>query len=408
MQAYWITYLAHEPETADAKLEKISGQYRHRTLQQASSPRELIHELRKRGCTALEIKPARTSLAVFDNVISREYKVDFLTSISNNMSSGCSASKAYELVATSETGAIRIKLEAGLQVLARGGSFSQAIFAINIYDETTNILLDAGERTGDIKQALSAAIEHYTSHQKNMKGLYALAGVVGFDLLASIPSIYAVRYELLPAVEKAGVPQGTFDQIEKFNQSLQFAYLINDLLLWFAILSSVGAAIVIVCFFEKSTRDWAFSMFQKIPLLGQGMRDQAMSAATKALSSLLSGGVTLVRAIEIIRAGIRHPDIASYFNDALRRLEAGDLVGRALRSQSLSRAESLLIASHQSQAQLSVIMRDIALRRAESSAKAYHKFAKYSIYFAMGYTVAGVLAALYVYVVQSSAMSAAL
>lgn len=408
MQAYWVTYLAPSPESPAARQEKASGQYHHRTLQQAANPRELVLELQKRGCTVLTITPAKSQSPLFDKLISRQYKIDFLKAIEYNMTAGLSASRAFEAVAQAEDGAIRLRLEAGLQVLARGGSFAEAMAATNIYDETTHILLAAGERTGDIKQSLQAAIDHYTSHADNMKGLMALGSLVLVDLVMAIPSVYSVRYQMLPMVEKAGVPQGTPEQLAEFASGLQLAYLINDVLLWSALIAGLLGLGLVSCLFDKSTRDWAFGLFQRIPVLGAGMRDSALAASQKALGSLLSGGVVLVPAIEITRAGVTHPPVASYWRTVLDRLIGGDTVSRALRSELLDRAELLLLDSHQNQKQLAGIMLDIAKRRAEAAGAAYKRFGKLTIYTSIGYTLASALSAIYVYTIQASAMSAAL
>lgn len=408
MQAYWVTYLAPSPESPAARLEKSSGQYHHRALQQAASPRELVLELQNRGCTALTITPARPQNQLFDKLITRQYKIDFLTAIDYNMTAGLSASRAFDAVVQAEDGPIRLRLEAGLQVLARGGSFAEAVAATNIYDETTNILLSAGERTGDVKQSLKAAIEHYTSHMANMKGLMALGSLVLVDLVMAIPSVYSVRYQMLPMVEKAGVPQGTPEQLAEFASGLHWAYLINDVLLWSALIAGLLGLGLVSCLFDKSTRDWAFGLFQRIPVLGAGMRDSALSASQKALGSLLAGGVVLVPAIEITRAGVTHPQVAGYWRTVLDRLVSGDTVSRALRSELLDRAELLLLDSHQTQKQLADIMRDISKRRAEAAGVSYKRFGKMTIYTSIGYTLASALSAIYVYTIQASAMSAAL
>lgn len=409
MQAFWITYLGPVPENAEAKLEPITGLWRHKTLQQGASARELSAELRARGCTALSVNPAHSNpLQVFDRSITRQYKVDLLSAVAYNMSAGMSASKAFEMVAAAETGPARVRLDNGLQVISRGGSFAEAIAAVNIYDETTNILLTAGERTGDLKQSLHAVIEHYTAHTKNLKGLMALAGVVFADLLFAIPSVYAVRYEMLPMVEKAGIPQGTPEQLADFDAGLRMAYTVNDGLIFLAAVVGLLVFAGVACLFDKATRAWLHGVMRSVPLLGTGIRDSALSASTKALASLLSGGVTLVHGLEITAAGVKHPEIADYWKSVMRRLEGGDSVARAMRSTLLTQAESMLLSAHQNQAQLAEILKKVAERRSDSAAKFYQRFAKWTIYTSIAYTVASAAAGIYVYSIQASAMSAGL
>lgn len=408
MRNYWVAYLSPAAEAADAHMDATCGQFRHRALLQAESPRGIVAELRARGATALSIKPARAPSPLLDRSMSRQAKVDLLRAIALNMSGGISAGRAFELAAAAATGPMRVRLDAGLHVLARGGSFADALASLGLYDETTQILLEAGERTGDVRQAIDAAIAHYTAHSQNMKGLIALAGVVGVDLVLSIPSVAAVRFQMLPMLEMTSMPQATREQIAAFKSGLANATLLNDVLLWLAGLLVLALIVGGSALADPSTRGWMMGQLRRIPLLGRGLRDSALSASTKALSHLLHGGVTLVRALDIVRAGVKHPGVQRYYVDVQQRLDAGDTVAQAMRHEALAPAEQMLLAAHQDQRQLADVLAQIAARRADAAAAAYKRFGRIFIGVSIAYTVASAAAGIYVYAIQSAAMTAGL
>lgn len=408
MRNYWVTYLSPAAKTADSRIDPTCGQYRHRALLQADSPRGIVAELRARGATTLSIKPARAPSPLLDRSMSRQAKVDLLRAIALNMSGGISAGRAYELAAAAATGPMRVRLDSGLQVLARGGSFADAIASLGLYDETTQILLEAGERTGDVRQAIDAAIAHYTAHAANMKGLIALAGVVGVDLLMAIPSVWAVRYEMLPMLANTSMPQAKPEQVQAFKTGLANATLLNDVLLWLAGLLVLALLAGGVCLTDPAARAWLMGHLQRVPVLGRGLRDSALSASTKALSHLLRGGVTLVRALDIVRAGVRHPGVSRYYADVQQRLDAGDTVAQAMRHEAMEPAEQMLMAAHQDQRQLADVLGQIATRRADAAAAAYKLVGKISIGVSIAYTLASAAAGIYVYTIQSAAMTAGL
>ena len=407
LQNFWVTYLSPTADTTDAKLEPLSGQYRHKALMQGGRPLDLVAELRARGCTALNVKPARPPMQFFDKV-GRAYKVDLLTAIANNMSSGLSASKAFEAVAAAETGPMRVRLDAGLQVIARGGAFSDAIAAVNIYDDTTRILLDAGERTGSLQQALHAALDHYISHQASLKGLIALGVATSVELLMSVATVAEVRFQVIPDLEKSPLEQASPEQLAAFKAGIQWAYRTNDALLWIAGLFFLTLAVAALCLSDKKAKAWLIEQVRRIPGLGAGLRDSALSASALALANLLGGGVTLMRALQIVSGSLRHPRIAHYWGGVEQRLNGGDTVSRALRSELWSPAETMLLSSHQNQAQLATTLRELAARRSVATVKSYKLFGKISLGVMFAYNGVSVIGVLMVLWIQTAAMSSGL
>lgn len=409
MRAFWTTYLSPQAESTDAVMDSVSCLYKHKTLIHATTERAIVAELKLRGATAVDIKPARIrKLNPFDRRITRQYKIDLLQAILNNCDSGLSASKAFATVAESETGAARIRLDHGVQALAAGGQFSDALEATGIYDDTTLLLINAGERGGRTTEALTAAIEHVKGTAAKSALLLGLAVAASVDFMLAIPSVAAVRFQVLPMLKENGVLEATAEQAAEFESRLNTAFLVHDALLVLAAVIVLLAIFGLACLVEKKGRDLLNRLALNVPGLRSALLNTALAGSMRSVSNLLQGGVALLPAIDVALDGLEHPIAREYWIKVRNRISSGETVAASLRSQILTPADALLLASHRDQMQLAKQLSEVAQRKTSEATIQFKRTAKYVFGAGFVYVLISILAALYAQQAMSFATSISL
>lgn len=232
MQNYRVTYLMPRAENLMAQPEKdLPGYYRHATLLAAPNPAAIISEIRQRGGLPLDVKAIRPKPAWLSSV-NRSYKLQMLQAVNYNVRGGMSSARALEMVIEGETGPNRGQLNPALTVLRTGGTFPEAMRSLGFFDSSTLSILDAGERTGRMRDSLNAAAGHY---EKTSNGLKAMFGAVSWTLLDigfAVSSIIGLRFSLLPTLADTAKTVGESQaEREAFQKLVDQAYVVNDVLI---------------------------------------------------------------------------------------------------------------------------------------------------------------------------------
>ena len=404
---YWVEYISQNLEGASAKEEPSHpGWYRYRKLFTGANEHEVAADVIAFGGKPFSINVAKQRHPYFDS-ISREYKEEFLQAIIYNLDSGMSAGKAFLVVTESELGSVRTKLEMGARVLNRGGGFCDAMRSTGFFDEATLAILEAGERTGTMRAALAAAIEHYASWTKSMKVLIGAVIILAVDFVGAIAAVSSNKYGFLPFMAKEGIQ--TEDPLKKiqFSERVEVATFLNDLMFWPSIAFTLLVVIAIVFYVsdDPEPRKWIEKKLNKVTYLGEALRHNALSTTTKVLSSLLVGGVQLLPAIAIASKGTRNEEIKEYWRNVIRDIEKGDGVARAIQSGMLDSTESIALAAHTNQKQLALILGRIADRRQEKGRLGMKKFLWLSGGISVVFNVLAILISGYVWVLQNATIS---
>lgn len=408
LQNYWVEYLTKTELTGGAPEPGTDGWFRNRRIVTAGNERGAVEEVIYTGGVPLKVWLVKRRNPLF-NRVSREYKQEFLSAVLYNMTSGLSAGKALQATAEGETGAMRERLDMALRVVSRGGSFTESLRAVDFFDETTLAIVDSGERTGQIRQSVETAIEHYKSWAAGMKAVIGIAGVVAFDFLSAFSTVIGVRWQLLPMLEESGFKSEDQAKIDAFKEGIAQAYVVNDILFYAAIIAMLigGVGAVIMVAGDEEPKRWIRRQFLKVPYLKDALNHSALSTSMKVAASLLKGGVHFFRAISIIRRGTTNETVDRYWATVSRRVEGGAPVSRAMiESHILDGTERVSLSAHTNQKQLGEILARISERRAEKAQKSAKKFTYMSIGVTLVYIMLSVGVAMWVMKLQNSAMMA--
>jgi type II secretory pathway component PulF len=407
MHNYRVVYLMPRPENLMAQPDKdVPGYYRHATLLASPDARSIISEIRQRGGLPLEVKEMRPKPAWLSSV-NRAYKLQLLQAINYNVRGGMSAARALEMVVDGESGPNRGLLNPALTVLRTGGTFPEAMRALGFFDDSTISIIEAGERTGRMRDSLNAAASHYEKTSNGMKAMFGAVSWTLLDIGFAVTSIIGLRFSLLPTLTNAAGSAGeTPAEKEAFQKLVDQAYLVNDLLIGgtFILLAFVLVGIYGYAANVKSIRDRVDAVMARIPGLGTALLNGAISTSFTVASSMLRGGVPFLPSASTAAAGTGHLEVRNFWANAVQRVETGETIPRALNSPLLNSSEAMLIASHNTQRELGEVLERIAERRDGIALAASKKFSLGMFVASMLYSGIAVMFTLYVVYVQNKQM----
>ena len=407
MQNYRVTYLMPRPENLMALPDKdLPGFYRHATLLAAPNPASIISEIRQRGGLPLDIKPVKPKPAWMNNV-NRAYKLQMLQAINYNVRGGMSAARALEMVVEGETGTNRGLLNPALTVLRTGGTFPEAMRSLGFFDSSTLSIIEAGERTGRMKDSLNAAAGHYEKSSNALKAMFGAVSWTLLDIGFAVSSIIGLRFSLLPTLADTAKTTGeTEAEREAFKALVDQAYLVNDVLIGgtLVLLAVVFLGIYGYAANVRSIRDRAEAIMARVPSLGVALLNTAISTSFTVAASMLKGGVGFLPSASTAAVGADHLEVRDFWATAVNRVETGETLPRSLNSPLLNSSEAMLIASHTTQRELGEVLERIAERRDGIALSASKSFALWMFVASMVYSGVAVMFTLYVVYVQNKQM----
>lgn len=407
LQNYWAEYLLPYADAPDAVEDKnCKGFFHHKTMLAGNSENEVVAEIRKKGGVPVKVEVVKPPHPIWDyQHITRAYKQQILTAILYNMEAGLSASRALWHVFESESGAMRERMDRGLNILRQGGSFYEAICAIDFYDNTTLAILESGERSGSVRQALKTAVQHYSASATALKSMAGSLFVVGMDGFFAVTSVFGVRFTLLPSVASQGDQINDPVKKEAFQKSLDLAYWINDTMIVLTVILLIALGVGAWSYFgnNRQVRAWVDSKIETIPFLKDAVLHRAFANSCKIVATLLNGGVLFLNALEIVTNGVKQTQVRTYWESIIRRVRNGDAVAVAMAQNILTRAERVVVLAHADQHQLAEILSSISEARSQQADAATKRFISAVVASTMVYIAATVLSALWVLYVQNSA-----
>lgn len=336
--------------------------------------------------------------------INRDYKIRFLRAVSFHCEAGLSPGKALFLVIEGETHSEkRLELEPALEVLNRGGAFSDALLQLKMFDKAIIAMLKAGEKTGTIKHSIEAAVSYLEARKSIWKTLASALGILSFDIFSAVSMVIGMQFTFLPWLEKNGLATDNPEAVEKFSSSLKIAYTVNGFLLGIAVLAVLGGALAVLFIFIKkgAIKDIFENTMSKLPLLRSVMFDGSLSDTFYITGKTMKGNVPFSVAIETAAEATSLPMIVRLWTDAKERILKGIPIHRALDSKLLTKAEKLELEAHQNNKQLSELFISMADERGYTYRKGMRKLVIFVTIATVVYTAIVVLVGLKVLWVQN-------
>ena len=405
-----VVFLLPFAADADAVRDRVAKKYyRHNSIVVAASPEQVVSEVRKNGGIPIEIRAIKQTWAWL-NPVSRDYKQQFLLAIYFNTQAGLSAGRALKLVIEAENGPLRQRLNFAYLILDAGGSFLEAMNALDFFDSTTLAIMEAGEKTGTLSNAINTAVEYFQARAGIVKVLTGTAIFTTVEMGFSILSLVANRVAVLPAIEKEVTDGATPEKIAAIKRGIGIAYLANDMMLLVSLLIIIFAAVAVYGYMAGSSafRQKIDDIILRIPQVKDIISHGAIANSSKVAISLIRGGVDLMASIAIAEKSSRVPRIINYWRGATKRIEDGEDIATALAQNPLENSERTLVRSHSDRSQLARAFEVIAERREVLALRAAKKFQVFSFFATLAFSLVAVLIALAVALIQNEGLMSTL
>jgi len=283
----------------------------------------LSRDLRARGDTPLSITPAKSS--ALNNILNlgsrfRRVKASELVILTKNLSgmlrAGLSLSRSLSVLKKQTKNSLLSEILVSLSNdIDSGETFSSALAKFpRVFSPLFVSMIRAGEDSGNLSGALSqvgASLEKTHALVKKIHGALMYPGVIlsamvviGVLMFAFVvPTLAGTFKELgvqLPFSTKVLIFIGTF--------------ISSHLLLTFALLGGIAAGIYYLFRAPFMARYIDFTLLT-LPVFGKMAREMNTARTARTLSSLLSSGVSLLRAIEVTEDVVQNV----YFKEVLAK-----------------------------------------------------------------------------------------
>lgn len=320
-----------------------------------------------------------------------------------------SAGRALHLVIEGETHArLRLELQPALDVINGGGAFSEAIELLRFFDRSVIAILQAGERTGTLREALHIAIQHIESRRASWKVLGAAMGWLSLDISTAVSFVFGLQFGLLPRLARDGISTDNPAQVAQFEQALHTASMLNGALLALLILASVIVAVAVFLYiFGRGTVQQILDRFiARLPILRAVLYDGALADSLAIAGRMLGGGVVFNLAATTAGQATFIPAVRQMWAWARERVGYGDGISRALNTGLLHHAEILILEAHQNASQLSRVMLEISKAREASHKQGTRRFIRWITIITILFSVVTVLIGIWVLWVQNQGLMA--
>lgn len=404
---YLLPYPASPSAVPDAKAK---GHYRHREVMIGSSEQAVLRELGQKAAVPVDIREQTAPHPLFMR-LPKSFKQQFLTALLFSVEGGLSAGRALEALIEQQTGSIRVRMNLSLDLLRRGQPFVEAFRALNMYDDATLAIIEAGEELGKLPASLRSAAAHLEKSSMTRKLVLGAVTATALDLIFAVSAVVGTRYGMIPEIAASGAGENaTPEDVERFKTALDLAIWGNDIMMWGSVLAIVVGLSTAYAYFSRDDRFRARidGAFLRIPVLRDLLLHTGLSSTIGVMSSLLQGGVPFLPACLITSRGTRMQKIKSYWTRALQGVESGESISRVVCQSPLVPTEQMILAAHQDVKQLARSFEIIGGQRDELAKSAAKKFGVMAFLVAMVYSVLSVLLTLYVVFVQNASVMGSL
>src|SRR3989344_6039555 len=281
----------------------------------------LSRMLKAQGVTLLSAEPEtnkRRGLMVVLNekfsTVSFKQKIFFIGNLSEMLGAGLSLARALKVASKQTKNPKLSRVISAIETeIDKGGTFAGALAQFpDIFPHTTTAMVEAGEKSGQVPQALSiVSTQMLKTYQlrKRIKGalaypaiiILAMIGIAIMMLVYIVPTLASTFREL-----GAQLPLST-RIIVGISDFLGGHYLV-------AIALVVGSLVGIFYAYKlkQVKRAWAWFLLH-IPIIGNIVRQSNAAITARTLSSLLHSGVDIVASLGITERVLKNP----YYKDII-------------------------------------------------------------------------------------------
>lgn len=340
---------------------------------------------------------------------SQEYKLDFLKGLAFNIDAGASAAQSLlSLIESESHPRKRAELQPALEVLGRGGQFSDALAILPFIDATLVVLLQTADASGAINEAIADSVAIMEQRGAAWKMIGAAIGWMGFDLFSIVSTVLGIQFFALPWFRSN--PPVLQDPIKVAEYTRQLD-LVAGASLSMTLLTVLATMLVMafgIAFMWGNTavKDWLHRWVVRVPMLRSIFVDGALSDGLLLLSRMEKNGVPMPHALDLLTTFSRIHAVRTFWSAVRQALDAGWGVTQAFAEGKLFTGQELnALGSHQNREQASKIMALLAQRRRQQAETGTKRFIRLSVIVTVIYMVLSMGLALWLLSLQNLGLS---
>ncbi len=316
----------------------------------ADSRHDAISELRQRSLYPLTIKDSKAQGAsvwewLRPKRVSAEVLSSHLTQLADLLENGVALLESLEVLAKESTHQRLGKTFTEVKnLVAEGVSFEDALAKFpHQFPDICVSIVRAGAEGGFIEDALRRVSE-YLERQAELKG--RITSALAYPAFLIVAGVLVTVFLMLFIVPRF---QQLFDRLVESGTGLpaitQILLTTRLILLnqgWLILLILVGIGFAV---HKAAQSAWGKAMIDRwvlrLPLLGDIVRQSAVSRFCRILGTLLSNGVPLLRALEISSKSIGNKLLEQAIVDSAKNVSAGESLSKPLSASGLIPAATM-------------------------------------------------------------------
>jgi type II secretory pathway component PulF len=359
--------------------------------------------LRNNGFYPVEIHEQKASLFEWAETRSRGWQLQLLRALRFQGATASAGTALLNIIEGESDPKRRLAFLPTRTVLKGGGSFSEALRALRLFDAATMAIITAGERAGDLKGVIQHAIEHTEEKSKQTKVIVTALSWLSFDIVNIVGTVWGAQFGFIPYLKNQGTKATDPEAIAKFDRAIKIASGVNMTLLIVITLLIVGSILFAgIYWFNRHKADhFTSTWLMRMPVMSSYLRNASMKESCKLMQRLLKGKVPLAEAIDIIIESVHEPSCALYWKECKARVMAGVDPSHALARWPLLKGERDQIMTIQSIDQLAEVYAAIAEERGLMAKADQRRLAVSGIIIMMVLAGATILTMIYLLTVQN-------
>ncbi|MFA4995163.1 MAG: type II secretion system F family protein [Bdellovibrionales bacterium] len=360
-------------------------------------------QLHNNGFNAISIREQKPKLFEWSDVRSRDWQLQLLRALRFQGATASAGTALINIIEGETDAKRRLAFLPTRTVLKGGGSFSEALRALRLFDAATMAIITAGERAGDLKGVIQHAIEHTEEKGKQTKIIVTALSWLSFDIINIVGTVWGAQFGFIPYLKRQGTKASDPEAAAKFNDAINMATWVNmTLLILITALIVGGLGFAALYWFNRQKPDhYTSKILMKMPIMSSYLRNAGMKESCKLMQRLLKGKVPLAEAIDIITESVSEPSCTLYWKECKSRIMAGVDPSHALARWPLTKGERDQIMTIQSVDQLAEVYAAIAEERGLMSKTDQRRLAISGIIIMMALAGATVLMMIYLLSVQN-------
>ncbi|MDE2030293.1 MAG: type II secretion system F family protein [Alphaproteobacteria bacterium] len=365
--------------------------------------RAVRRQLRNNGYWPIRIREQKPPLFEWADTRSRAWQIQLLRALRFQGATASAGTALLNIIEGETDRKRRIAFLPTRTVLKGGGSFSDALRQLRLFDAATMAIITAGERAGDLKGVIQHAIEHTEQKGKQMKVIMSVLGWLSFDIFNIVSFIWAAQFSFIPYLEKQGTKATDPAAVAHFHHAISLAKWVNGTMLVLVTALLIGGVAFAMIYWANrhKTDHFTSKILMKVPIVSVYLRNVAMKESCKLMQRLIKGKVPLADGLDIIMDGTYEPAARLYWKESKDRVMAGVEPSRALARWPLNKGERDQITTIQSVEQLAEVYEAIAEERGLMAKSDQRRVAILGMVTMMAISGATVLTMIYLLMIQN-------